>query len=111
MSRFLRTARAAATYEFRMQIRRPAVWVTLALLAPLLFTGQAVPGRADPAAPVAGVLADFAVAVSLLLTMGAGCLLANRLPRDRTTGMPPSCRRAISPAASALPSGRRRTAT
>jgi ABC-2 type transport system permease protein len=87
MSHFWSAARAATIYEFRMQLRRPALWVTLVLLMALLVTGTAATGWEDPAVPGIQVLASAAVTLSLLLTMGAGCLIANRLPRDRSTGM------------------------
>ncbi|WP_030434588.1 hypothetical protein [Actinoplanes subtropicus] len=67
-------------YEFRMQLRRPSLWLTMAALAALLLT-LAV----HPAAP--GLLrADVALAavkLNWLAPMLAGVLLADRLVRDR----------------------------
>jgi ABC-2 type transport system permease protein len=76
------TLLAAFRYELRMQFRKPSVWLTMAALAVLtaLTPGNVndVLSRSDP--ETAMVLA--ARLVMLLLPVGFGCLVADRLVRD-----------------------------
>ena len=78
----------AARYEFRMQIRRKAVWITFALFFSLLaFTGMSNPWDFPPAAPLVEVVANWSVDMQTLMPIAFGVLLADRLPRDRRTGV------------------------
>lgn len=82
------TALAGATrYEFRMQIRRKALWVTFLVFAiiPAAFLSNI---NASWAEGTAGphVVADWSVIVQYLSPIAFGVLLADRLPRDRRTG-------------------------
>jgi ABC-2 type transport system permease protein len=78
----------AMRYEFLMQIRRPALWVTYALLGVLvqwigmqLATG---PLGSRQYTHHDGLI-EWTSACNTLLTLGAGLLLADRLRRDRST--------------------------
>jgi ABC-type Na+ efflux pump permease subunit len=81
----------AARYEFWMQVRRRAMWVTLGLFGLLVFTGYRNPWdlmRGDgPFAPgfLRGVVAEWAFVVQAMMPIAFGVLLADRLPRDRRT--------------------------
>ena len=77
----------AARYEFRMQIRRRAVWISLALLGLLAFTGDAGPWDRPADAPLVAVVATWAMVLQLFMPLGVGCLLSNRLTRDGRTGV------------------------
>jgi ABC-2 type transport system permease protein len=82
-------------YEFRMQIRRSALWITM-----LLFTAFYVLSHivnilyVNPTSP-ADVLRSTAIdrvlvwagLINLLLPIAVGILIADRLPRDRRTKM------------------------
>ncbi len=73
-------------YEFLMQIRRPALWITFALFALVLPIRTWTPW--DPALgdnPVAFLVAAWSLAVQFLHPIAFGLLLADRLPRDRRT--------------------------
>ncbi len=82
----------ALSYEFRMQIRRPALWITMALLSALFISlyGR-IPGigtlitNAIHQHPVLTVLAVWTLSVNRFLPIGIGVLQADRLPRDRRT--------------------------
>ena len=81
----------AARYEFRMQIRRPVLWIVYGLT----FVATSPPGSAVPdAGPGPGERADpegghglAACLLMTLLTIVYGCLLADRLVRDRRLGV------------------------
>src|SRR5689334_6417129 len=88
----------ALRYEFRMQLRRPAVWVVLGLISVIIFAlwwgfasdylwgfrsheGQGAwvpPSQHDPVLFWAQLLAMF-------LPVGVGLVLADRLARDHST--------------------------
>lgn len=79
----------AFRYEFRMQIRRWAVWITLVLLA-LLIVGIVIRDDTVQAAlahlksiPLLTVLTTWVAAINILLPVGVGVMLADRLPRDK----------------------------
>lgn len=81
----------AARYEFWMQIRRRALWITMTLIA-LLLVGLI--GRTQGAQdtlthlgrfPLKTVVIYWTNFISYLLPIGFGALLADRLPRDRRT--------------------------
>jgi hypothetical protein len=73
---------ACARYEMRMQLRRWSMWVTTAVivvLIPLISRGLVDDlFDADPK----DAMVSAAVHVNLLLPIGYGCLLADRLVRD-----------------------------
>jgi ABC-2 type transport system permease protein len=83
----------ATRYEFRMQIRRPAVWITYAVFTAIAFvlynqapnTLNVVFPRWVAHYPLLEVLANWAANVNALLPICFGALLADRLPRDRRT--------------------------
>lgn len=79
--------RAAAAYEFRMQVRRPALWVGLPALGALTAWGLwgVVPLPVTEGIPAA--LADWALEMTFLLPVGVAALLADRLTRDRRLGV------------------------
>ena len=87
----------ALRYEFRMQIRRVAVWITMILFICLLttlslryfdamksFAHQDILAHLDQF-PLTDVLVQWTTNLNKLLPIGIGVLLADRLPRDRRT--------------------------
>ena len=75
---------ATARYEFTMQWRKRSVWIVTGVLALLLIaisTGQVsyVFGASDTKT----AMARAALLLQVLLPVGYGCLLADRLVRDR----------------------------
>jgi ABC-2 type transport system permease protein len=72
-------------YEFAMQIRRKAMWIGFGMISALLFfilsvtTGKSV--NTDTSHEALGYMAS---GLTFLLPIGAGLLLANRIPRDRS---------------------------
>ena len=77
-------------YEFRMQIRRPAIWITMILLECLLVALFSRGARTYITAILTQnsllyVLAYWTFTLNRLLPIGVGVLLADRLPRDRRT--------------------------
>jgi len=75
----------AFRYEFAMQLRRKAMWIGLAMISALLFfiLGVTTGKSANTDAPQEA-LGYMATGVTFLLAIGAGLLLANRVPRDRS---------------------------
>jgi hypothetical protein len=78
---------ASLRYEFRMQIRKRSVWIVpaLTLVLFLLIGGSLLRDLFDPdEAPPEARTAVIGLAVQMhgLLTIGFGCLLADRLIRD-----------------------------
>jgi ABC-type Na+ efflux pump permease subunit len=75
----------ATVYEFRMQLRRRAVWITPVVLSLIAFgfTGW----DASASTPLTEAIVGWAQEVQTLLPIGVGVLLADRLPRDRRTGV------------------------
>jgi len=69
-------------YEFRMQIRRPAVWIVTAVpvLMMLALFLQGRPNEILPPLPMAALLIS---SISYVLPIPFGILLADRLPRER----------------------------
>lgn len=86
---FLSVFAGAFTYEFRMQVRRRAVWITITLIAlGLLGLGSRTSDMQNTLNhlgrfPLLSVLVTWTNAISLLLPIGVGVMLADRLPRDR----------------------------
>ncbi len=78
----------AATYEFRMQIRRWSLWLTMLAFAAGLFaltaTSETWKTYSRERAALTG-FADVASLVMLLMPVAVGLLLADRLARDRAT--------------------------
>ena len=77
----------ATLYEFRMQVRRKALWISFALFAFFFPLHAWTPW--DPALgnnPVAFLVASWSLAVQFLHPVALGLLLADRLPRDRRAG-------------------------
>jgi hypothetical protein len=87
ISRTLHTFGASLRYEFRMQVRKRSVWIVPALTLVLfvLIGGSLLrdlfdPNERPPEARMAVV--GLAVQIHALLSIGFGCLLADRLIRD-----------------------------
>lgn len=74
---------AVARYESRMHLRKRSIWITtgLTVLLMVLLSGGTVSGFFDGPDPEA-VMVFTAFQVNLLLPVGYGCLLADRLIRD-----------------------------
>ncbi|MEU6075353.1 hypothetical protein [Micromonospora sp. NPDC047074] len=83
----VRETLAVARYEFRMQIRKQSLWITVGLLACLLAAGRFGMGpRYAPApsgAPAREVMTRWAFLFSVILPIAFGMALADRLLRDR----------------------------
>jgi len=79
--------RGTIAYEFRMQIRRLSVWLMLlatgALSLSVMISGRLVSTRVESTASTAEQVAEWAFVAQLLLPIGFGVLLADRVPRDR----------------------------
>ena len=74
----------ALAYEFRMQMRRPAVWLVVLATVAVVVGVTKMPLHHDPGDHTAAqTVADWAFMLQLLTPAGIGCLLADRLPRDR----------------------------
>lgn len=74
-------------YEFRMQFRRRALWITFLCIA-LLFLirgGFHTFVVFEPNEPLLPLVAAWARSLNFLLPIAAGVLLADRLARDRRT--------------------------
>lgn len=81
----------AFTYEFRMQVRRPVLWIVM-FLTTLLLVGFAsrTPGVLDLVTHLQGVpilesVVSWTNLINYVLPIAAGILIADRLPRDRRT--------------------------
>jgi ABC-2 type transport system permease protein len=70
------------TYEFRMQIRRPALWITFILLG-LLLTQFHQPWSRPISSPASDAIIYWTGIVQSFLVVVVGIFLADRLPRDR----------------------------
>lgn len=73
----------AFRYEFQMQARRKAVWITLFALAALFLSLERRFWSFPPEMSLVQVVGRWAIVVNLLLPIAVGPLLADRLPRDR----------------------------
>jgi ABC-2 type transport system permease protein len=83
----LPTFGASLRYEFRMQIRKRSVWIVpaLSIVLFLLIGGSLLRDLFDPGerpAEARTAVLGLAVQVHALLSIGFGCLLADRLVRD-----------------------------
>lgn len=81
----------AFTYEFRMQIRRPLLWI-IQFLAVLLVVGllSRTPGFLDSIihlqnTPILVSVVTWTNLINYILPIAAGMLIADRLPRDQRT--------------------------
>jgi len=76
-------------YEFRMQIRKPALWLVLAALIAFIFAtqGSKFAGNLPADTPIQQVLGSWMVGFNLLVPLGVGSVLADRLARDRRLGV------------------------
>jgi hypothetical protein len=102
----LAAASTVALYEARMQVRRPALWVTCALVLAFVASRVTDSGKGAPPAGVTWdqVLRDsaqHAVFVNMLFPVIVGLLMSDRLRRDRrlgtgevleSAGLPAACR-------------------
>jgi ABC-2 type transport system permease protein len=70
-------------YEFRMQVRRRAVWITLLIMSLIYLMGLRNPWNYDAGTALDTVIGEWAFVVNAFLPIGFGVLLADRLPRDR----------------------------
>lgn len=74
----------AVRYEFRMQVRRRALWIAfLAFCIPLLSVTLTPWSGYFEGLSTAHLVANWALAVQFLHPVAFGVLLADRLPRDR----------------------------
>jgi ABC-2 type transport system permease protein len=73
----------AFRYEFRMQIRRRAIWITIVALAALFLGVERRFWAFSPEMTLAQIAGRWAIVVNLLLPVAVGALLADRLPRDK----------------------------
>src|SRR5579884_326437 len=79
----------AFTYEFRMQIRRRALWITMGLIVFLLVGILSRQPRILDAIthlnsfPLLNDVVMWASMINIVLPVGVGIMLADRLPRDR----------------------------
>jgi hypothetical protein len=74
---------ATARYEFRMQVRKRSMWFVTggSVLLLLLLTSSLIRDLIDGSDPK-GTMVTVAFQANLLLLIGYGCLLADRLIRD-----------------------------
>jgi hypothetical protein len=76
-------------YEFLMQIRKRSLWISTAVLAValVLLQGDRGPRHVPVDTPARIVMTNWAVLFGLLLPLGFGMVLADRLVRDRRLGV------------------------
>ena len=81
---------ATARYELRMMLRKRSMWITMGVIAVLLCLisfDQFRDFLRDRDARL--VMGEWALLVNLFVPVGYGCLLADRLVRDRRLGVAP----------------------
>lgn len=71
-------------YEFRMQIRRPAIWIAFTIVS-LFFVISHQPWYRPVTKPPADALVYWTAIAHSILAIVVGVMLADRLPRDRRT--------------------------
>lgn len=81
---YLSTLLGATNYEFRMQVRRLALWLTFMLLG-MIFIIYHQPWFRPITSPVNDALVYWAGEMQMLLAIAAAILLADRLPREHRT--------------------------
>ncbi|MFG1867990.1 hypothetical protein [Micromonospora arborensis] len=76
-------------YEFLMQIRKRSLWITTAILAVImpLLQGNRGPSSLPDDMSARAVMGTWAFLFSILLPIGFGTVLADRLVRDRRLGI------------------------
>lgn len=80
---------AAARYELRMQLRKWSMWITMAVIAALqLLITRGLADNALDTDPKPAMV-TLVLNTNLLLVVGYGCLLADRLIRDTRLGVAP----------------------
>ncbi|MFC6016113.1 ABC transporter permease [Plantactinospora solaniradicis] len=79
---------AVGRYEFRMQARKRSLWVAMLLLAAViaLTQGDRGPRYTQAGAPAGEVMAGWALLFGIVVPIGFGMVLADRLVRDRRLG-------------------------
>lgn len=89
----------SARYEFRMQIRRKVLWIVTGTFCLMTASGFGLALWNYPASsrgegvvppesePLMEVIAGWSVVVQFVLPLAVGLMLADRLPRDRKTGV------------------------
>lgn len=76
----------AVGYEFRMQVRRRAVWITIALAVLVMFALFSRTGRPDRVVPDPDMALFIVGNASFFLPVAFGILMADRWRRDRNLG-------------------------
>lgn len=79
---------AVGRYEFRMQVRKRSLWLAMLLLAAViaLTQGDRGPRYTEAGAPAREVMAGWALLFGIVVPIGFGMVLADRLVRDRRLG-------------------------
>ncbi|MGX7672339.1 ABC transporter permease [Plantactinospora sp. DSM 117369] len=79
---------AVGRYEFRMQARKRSLWLTTLVLATVmaLFQGPRGPRYLPADATAPEVMAGWALIFGIVVPLGFGMVLADRLVRDRRLG-------------------------
>jgi ABC-2 type transport system permease protein len=77
----------AALYEFKMQLRRKALWIACALFCLGFLPLTLVPWKLPAGMPTAEVVATWSLGLQFFHPIAFGVLLADRLPRDRRLGV------------------------
>lgn len=73
---------ASFRYELRMQLRKPSLWITMGALAGLTYAASGnLRAILDQPDALAGMVSSARILL-LLLPIGFGCLVADRLVRD-----------------------------
>jgi ABC-2 type transport system permease protein len=72
-----------ACHEFGMQVRRPATWLFEVGTSLLLVTGLQNPWNYGPTTPLAILMGNWSLDISLLGLLGYGLALADRAARER----------------------------
>lgn len=75
-----------ARYEFHMQARRRSMWLIQLLLAPLTFKSVLTILALGHSGSLNATMGDWALSTNTLLPILVGVFLADRIPRDRTSG-------------------------
>src|SRR5581483_8689990 len=79
------------TYEFRMQLRRRSIWITMTLIVLLVLLLLSRTAGVEQIVnslkqhPIQQVVVYWTDIINAILPIGVGILLADRLPRDRKT--------------------------
>ncbi|WP_203860849.1 ABC transporter permease [Plantactinospora mayteni] len=82
---------AVGRYEFRMQVRKRSLWLATLVLATViaLFQGPRGPRYLPADATAPEVMAGWALLFGIVVPLGFGMVLADRLVRDRRLGTAP----------------------